>query len=561
MVVSFRNHMKNKLSTFALAVLVAAPLSISHAQPYYVAGAALTPAWAPGAAANQMTGGPTAYSLTTTTATNTYNEFKITGATWDDPNWPSSNAKISGDTNGMNTFYFYPGIFTDGWTPAQNRVGYADPGNMPWEIAGDFTTPNWDSDPNAQMISAGNGLYTNTYVIPTAGTHSFKFRTTGTWGDAQVGSDFGDNPGNATVITTNANQAVLFQLDLPNGRWLAGSVLPPVTNQVVFAVDMTAQIQVGNFNPAAGTVFVSGEFNTWPGTAAGALVLTNFPVYGDGSNTNIYYATSTFIGAPGSSGSQYKFTCNSPAYSGAGGYEPISGNRSFSLLTTSGPLLLPVVKFGNANLSDYLPSTVMVTFTVNMTNAVSYPDGHVFNPASDVVFINGNFLAGGWAAWNPIALNQMVNDPAGSQIYTYTATVAAGSLGQLDYKYGMYYSSATNYDNEAAAYNDHFRYVRTTATGTYTMPQDTFGNQYAEPNFGQLTSASATPGNVAVTWLGRPGIQLQSNSSLSGDTWQTIAGTDGTNWTTGYVSTNGFISQTNWPASGGQQFFRLIQAW
>jgi hypothetical protein len=64
---------------------------------------------------------------------------------------------------------------------------------------------------------------------------------------------------------------------------------------------------------------------------------------------------------------------------------------------------------------------------------------------------------------------------------------------------------------------------------------------------------------VAISWLGRPGVQLQVTTNLAA-TWQSLAETDGTNWTTGTSSTNGFVSQTNWPASG-VQFFRLIQAW
>jgi len=76
-----------------------------------------------------------------------------------------------------------------------------------------------------------------------------------------------------------------------------------------------------------------------------------------------------------------------------------------------------------------------------------------------------------------------------------------------------------------------------------------------------LTAASALPGNVSVTWVGRPGIELQVNTNLSGSSWQTMTATDGTNWISGYSSTNGFTSQTNWPASSGQRFFRLIKSW
>ena len=554
----------------AVAGLVAVSVSVSKAQPYAIAGD--FNGWNNTAA---LGGGPTIYTniMTGGTAGN-WEGFKIIAVpgSWS-PTYPGNNCNISYDAGGSNTVYFYPGTILDGWLPLQNRVGFEDPGTMAWEITGDFTTPAWGntvqngnngsgSDPLAQLtLQAGShGVYTNIYVIPTAGTHNFQFRTPGTWGRFTAGSDFGNGTGNGSVTTTVNNQAVLFQLDLPNGRWLAGSAVSPVTNQVVFAVDMTIQIQAGNFNPATDQVFVSGAFNNWPGTAAGALVLTNYPTYNGGSNTNIYYGTNIFMGAPNSAASDYKFTCSSTAYNGSSGYEPISYNRSVSLLATNGPLMLPVVKFGDLYLSDYVSASTMVTFTVNMTNAVSHIDGHVFDPTADQVYINGNFIAGGWSSWNPASLTPMANNPVGSQIYTYTATVPVNSLLKIDYKYSMGYSAATNWDDEAPAYQDHFRYIRCTATGAYTNAQDTFGNQYAEPSFGQLTSASAAPGSVLVKWLGRPGVELQSNGSLAGGSWQSLVATDGTNWITGSSSANGFVSQTNWPAVG-QQFFRLIQAW
>jgi hypothetical protein len=558
------NHMQNMIKILGVAGLAVATLSavsVSKAQPYAIAGdfngwnnnGTISPGGGPTAYTNIMTGG----------TPGNFEGVKFIGSpgNWS-PTYPSGNLEIAYDANGQNTVYFYPGSFTDGWLPLENRVGFADPGNMSFEITGDFTTPNWDTDPKAQMALQGNGVYTNTYIIASPGTHQFKIRTPGTWSDFNCGTDFsGGNPQNGTITTTNANQAVLFELDLPNGRWLAGTLAPPpVTNQVTFAVDMTAQLALGNFNPAADTVYVSGSFNGWPGTGTGALVLSNTPTYNGGSNTNIYYATAFVTNLPNSN-FQFKFTCSDAAYSGNSGYEPVANNRGFSLLATNGAVSLAVVKFGDVSVSDYLTTPVNVTFTVNMAGAVSYPDGHAFDPSSDAVFLNGNFLPGGWAAWNPIALIQMQNNPVGSEIYTYTATVPASSLIKLDYKYGMYYSAATNYDNEAKAYSDHFRYIRVTGTGNYVNPTDTYGNQYSEPSFGQLASASAGAGSVAVSWLGRPGVQLQVCTNLLKG-WQNIAETDGTNWVTGNAATtNGFVSQTNVPAISGSQFFRLQQAW
>lgn len=216
------------------------------------------------------------------------NGFKVTDGSWANT-WPGSNLQLMYDVNGNATIYFYPGTITpaDGWSPLANRVGYADPGAA-LEVTGDFG-PNWGSDPKAQMtLKAGSaGVYTNVYIVTNAGTYSFKFRTPGTWNDAQIGPDFGVN-GNGAFVTTSPNQAVLFQLDLPNGRVKAGNnPVPPVTNQVVFAVDMTYQIQLGLFTPGS-LVYVTGDFNGWHDAASGAgLSLNNMPPYNGGGNTNI----------------------------------------------------------------------------------------------------------------------------------------------------------------------------------------------------------------------------------------------------------------------------------
>lgn len=519
----------------AVAGLVAASVSISQAQPYYVSGAALTPAWAPGTPANQMTGGPTVYSLTTATVANTYNEFKITGATWSDPNWPSSsNAKISGDANGTNTFYFYPGTITDGWNPTQNRVGYADPGNMPWEIAGDFTSPNWGSDSTAQLVSAGNGLYTNTYVIATAGTHNFKFRTTGTWGDAQVGTDFGDNPGNGIIITTTVNQPILFQLDLPNGRWQAGG--PPAFCNVSFSVDMSV---VATTDPgfAPTSVTVNGDAIGWGGTTC-----TNNPT---AANTNVYSSPFFNIAVGTSVNYQFRYlSSGNTVYDALGGVSGVNRSVVVPNLTSTN---IPAVYFNDALPTDLLNVDTLVTFSVSMTNAVGVTNAaesvpHVFDPANDYVFINGDFV--GWLAWNPITLYgaglQCANNPVGSEVYTYSVTFPKGHSRSLTYKYAI-----NGVDDEAGYAQNHFRYIRST-NGVYNLPLDTFGTLYNEPKFGNLAIGRPSGGSFPITWLGYPNVNLQSRTNLTSGTWQDVPQTTG-------------ASSTNWPTGNGSRFFRLIQ--
>lgn len=538
--------------------------SVSSAQPYYLAGDFLN-GWDPGA--NPMNGGPNVYNdVVTGGSPGTYENVKVTVGNWG-ASWPANNVMVKFDSTGQNTIYFFPGFYTDGWQPVGNRIGYADPGDMAWEVTGDFTSPAWGSDPGAQLVSAGNGVYTNIYVISNPGTYGFKFRTPGTWDEVNFGVDFGNGSANATIATTNVNQAVLFVLDLPNGRWFVGTPgVPFVTNQVVFAVDMTAHIQAGLFHPGY-SVFVSGTLNNWPGPSPGALVLTNYPPYGGGSNTNIYYATNSFAGQPGWDAADYKFADNDPALPASyNGYELLSTNRSVYLLASNGTNVLPVVSFGNLYASDILTADTPVFFSVDMTGAVG-TDGHVFDSNVDNVYINGQFA--NWYPWEGFAdpAFQMVEEGA-TLIYTNIIIIPAGAPISLAYKYGMdiypFYPGPA--DDEAGFEQNHSRVLRSTALTPYMMPTDTFGNMYSEPFFGnyntvggKLTVGQAAGGTVPVTWLGRPGAHLQVKNSLISGVWQDVWATDGTNWTSGFNSVNGFVSKTNWPVTGQPTFFRLVK--
>ena len=286
--VSDNNPMKHSFKLFAMAGLLVAAISSSQAQSYYLSGDFIN-GWS-GPQGSLMSGGPVIYTnLVTGGTAGSYEQLKVTDGTWNN-SWPGSNLQIDFDANGTNTIYFIPGTFADGWFPTVNRVGYDNPGNV-WEVSGDFTSPNWGDDASAQMTADVNGVLSVSYMIPVPGNYSFKFKTVGTW-DGAIGADFGMNAANISITTVNANETLLFKLDLPKGRF---QMLPLVTNQVVFAVDMSSQIQLGQFSPGS-SVFVSGDFNSWPGTGPGALALTNYPPYRGGNNTNIYYGTNTFVG-------------------------------------------------------------------------------------------------------------------------------------------------------------------------------------------------------------------------------------------------------------------------
>lgn len=467
---------------------------------------------------NIMTGG----------AAGSYHEFKFIkdSGSWA-TSFPNNNVKIKYDAGGSNTVYFYTNSFGDGWSPTANRVGYNAPGNMAFEIVGDFNS--WSSSAAGQMgLQPGaNGLFTNIYVIPTAGAHSFKFRTPGTWDEVNFGSDFGNGSGDAAVITTSANQAILFQLDLVKGRWQAGG--PPVFCDVQFSVDMSVvRASDAGFDPA--TVSVNGSMNGWNNTSC-----TNNP---SAANTNVY--TSSKINIQSGSGIQYQFRYVSAGNTVYDALNGVGGNNRTLTVPVMPSTNLPAVYFNDALPLDILNMDTTVTFRVSMTNAVGN-DAHVFDPNNDLVFINGDFS--GWLAWNPVTLSgaglTCGNNPAGSGIYTYTKVFAQGSPRTATYKY-----SINGADDEAGFGQNHFRYIRST-NGVYNMPLDVFGNMVVEAKLGGLQIGKPVAGSVPVTWLGYPSVRLQSATSLTGP-WTDVANTDTQN-------------SASLPVGAGAKFFRLKQ--
>lgn len=186
---------------------------------------------------------------------------------------------------------------------------------------------------------------------------------------------------------------------------------------------------------------------------------------------------------------------------------------------------------------DLLPADTLVTFSVDMTDAVG-TDAHAFDPSADQVYINGVFGFVGWDATS-LAAFQLTNNPPGSEIYSLQVLMPVGSPVEVTYKY-----SINGPDNEAAGGQNHVRFVR--QVGSYVLPQDSFGNQLVEDSFGNLQASASTPGHVLISWLGRPGIHLQSSGGVSSGSWQDYPQTDG-------------AGSTNWPTAGAARFFRLIR--
>jgi hypothetical protein len=401
----------------------------------------------------------------------------------------------------------------------------------------------------------------------------------GNW-EASSSADSNDNGNRWLTETGNQTLPLVFFADQPYS-----------IAHLTFNLDMSGVAKYDT-NFIAGSVTAWGTFNGW----AGGVQLNNSLA---APNTNLYSATVT-VGEGAPYTVQFRYT---NAYTGAWVYDygqdggPNSANNNnyrhtFNFPVTGAPLYTNLnYYFNDLAPDDYLPQDTAVQFSVDMTGAVA-TNGVAFVPGTDGLYINGMFAgatpsqpdpAAGtsqlWYPWtsgvNPVAAPpgyQMMREGA-TEIYTNTIIMPKGTPVALSYQYGIDVGNANGgpVENEALPQNVHYRGVRSTQFNPYVMPTDTFSaNPYVEPFFstgnigangsltgGNLTVGAPVAGKVPVSWLGRPGANLQSASSLSGP-WQNIPSTDGTNWTIGSSSTNGFVSVTNWPSSGNT-FFRLVK--
>ncbi len=436
---------------------------------------------------------------------------------------------------------------------------------------------------NAGLVTSN--VYVGTYEVPSGTNTSVQFKYAfdpgGAWETPAANNQVGGGDGNRFFLNTG-NQA----LPLVDYNDVPYSAI--VNNDVTFQVDMTAQIFAGRFNPANGDlVEVRGAFNSWGFGAQPLIYLTN---NASAANTNIYSAKVRIVDTKGSQ-QAYKFTIDNPGVNWESSSPklstPDSGpndyNRVFNLTTVVGSVVattMPVVLWDDKKVNDYLPAATLVTLTVDMNGAVG-TDGHVFDPAKDTVWVNGQFAnwngqAGNWYPWwatNNLSAAppelQMLENPIGSGIYSNQVLIPKGTPVGFSYKYGIGYETVEAgpavgpFDDEALGGQDHFRVVRSTVGGAYQMARDKFGNQNREPLFsatakgdGQLAVSAPAGGVAPVKWLGRPGAHLQSSSSASGP-WTDHPNTDGSSWSSGTASANGLVSVTNWPAAG-DKFFRLV---
>jgi hypothetical protein len=408
-----------------------------------------------------------------------------------------------------------------------------------------------------------NQVWTNTFQVvgSPAGVQEYKYII------YSGGNNNYENPGPLNKDPNSGNRVFAnVAQTLPLASFSDSPFSLLIASNITFSVDMTiVQLTDTNFNPAS--VTVNGDLMGWGGVA-----MTNNPA---AANTNIYNCTQTFFYGVGLTVNyQYRYTLlnnpNSTVYDHANGANGGQGNRTYLVKNVPGTNVLSV--FNDAVLDDYFLQPTPVFFSVDMNGAVTTAatGSHAFNSSADNVYINGTFA--NWYAWSgganpaPAPAGYQMIEQGLSTIYTNTILCPPGPV-VINYKYGIDIGAVNGgpADNEAASGSNHNRVLRSTGFNPYVMATDTFGNQYSEPVFnsantagGNLSVGAVSGGKVPVTWLGRPGAHLQVKTDMQSGTWQDLFATDGTNWTSGYASTNGFVSQTNWPASN-KAFFRLVK--
>jgi hypothetical protein len=489
-------------------------------------------------------------------------------------------APTTGTLQAMNGSVFYSG-FQATWAFDMNDYNgtlYSEEYNLTGTPSGGYVGGLAESSTGIAAGSDGGvaSLYLNNSLVSTMGTSGTALSGANTGLNTTTGlemviplSAIGYTGGTINVLVdiNGGGDGYLSNQFLPGlavgtgnlggSTFNFGTVSTP-TNEVTFQLDMSEEVELGNFinNESTNSVAVGGINNDW-GTDH---QLTNYTLLypGDsnpGLKTNLYIGTFPLVSFLPSTLS-WKFRVNGLD----GGYEnPLStsgGNRT--TVITQQNTVLPVLSYDDLGLGDLTLSNITVNFSVLVTNGTPDNTGYDFVKGTDEVFINGAWL--NWPAWgyNNLPASQQMIEVGTSDVYTNTFVINRGTSIHMTYKY-----SFDGVDDENGVGTNHIREIRTYGP-TYTFPQDVWsltvlqpgnGNPYplaglavtniVEPDFGNLKIGALSAGQLPITWLGRPAVLLQNAPSLNG-AWNTLGGTDGT-------------QSTNWPATGPVQFFRLIK--
>lgn len=270
-------------------------------------------------------------------------------------------------------------------------------------LAGNFQ--GWNPSATAMTDPDADGIYTVTLPINGYSNLQYKFVNGNAWG---------------------SDESVPSACAVSNNRGYTTGSVPEVIPVVCFGacencptnlVPVTFKVNMAGQTVSANGVHIAGGFQGWN---PGSTLMT------DGNSDGVYEVT---ISISPNTTIEYKFV-NGNAW-GADESVPAAcgaGNRSLNVVTT--PIVLDPVCFGGC--TNCVFNTVV--FQVDMSQ--------------QTVSGNGVHIAGNFQGWSPSATAMTDFDNDG--VYTYTATVLAGSALQYKFINGNTWGGAESVPNDCA---------------------------------------------------------------------------------------------------------------
>ncbi len=296
----------------------------------------------------------------------------------------------------------------------QMLKGNFDPGTQVVRLAGSMQDWNPSLAPDMEDPD-GDGIFEITYTM-SSGDHQYKY---------VIGTDWGNNEGDPNRSITIGDKDTTIAPVFYNGE--TAVTFPASSDTTVIlhlAVNMTRQIQVGNFDPDVDTVRAAGAFQGWD--PAGAPNMED----PDGNATYVV----TYEVKPNER-YEYKFLIGS-----AWGKDELQGQSNRAVqMGVNDTALAPVYFDDDPYVAPVVGDSIMVTLQVDMS--VKILEGF-FDPASDVVR-----AAGSYQGWSPSTAPDM-EDGDNDSVYVGTYKMPANS--RQDYKFIIGTDWGNNEDNNRA---------------------------------------------------------------------------------------------------------------
>ena len=390
---------------------------------------------------------------------------------------------------------------------AQTTLGNFDPSTDIVFVAGDVLNA-WSSSASQLNPSAGDAnIWEGTFTVDgDVGTDvQYKFiESTFANGVVWEGDVGPGGAQNRTFTLADTNQA------LPSVYFNNITNVTSVVGHVTFQIDLSVQIQLGNFDPSSGSVSVAGDvINNWSTSAS--------QLNQDPDSPNVWKGTFDIKGAPGSTVA-YKYVLNGGTWE-INGLGPNGGaNRTFSL--APGNTVLPVAYFNGLS---SLPTDVPVTFSVDLgvQMALGNFDG------TGTVSVAGD-LINNWSATASVLKRESGNSTVWSGTFDIQGLVGTSLLYKFVLNDGSTWESTPN------------RAYALVSTNAQAAPKSFFNNV---ATLGKLSLVKNGPTQYKILLPSKRNIRLQSAPLPSGP-WTDVPGTAGQGY---YLLTPG----------SGNGFFRL----